>query len=69
LPQIFPIPSREYPVPAVRPANSVLSNQKLQSSFGTALPDWRSALAEAIRMLVNPDGKRTSLESLARTRE
>jgi dTDP-4-dehydrorhamnose reductase len=53
---VIPIPSHEYPVPAVRPANSVLSNQQLQSSFGVALPDWRSALAE-------------TMTTLARTRE
>jgi len=54
-PQIIPIPSREYPVPAMRPANSVLSNQKLQSSFGIALPDWQTALAEAM-MALKPEG-------------
>ena len=54
-PQIIPIPSREYPVPAMRPANSVLSNQKLQSSWSIALPDWQTALAEAMTAL-KPEG-------------
>lgn len=38
------IPSSEYPTPAKRPANSVLSNQKLADTFGLRLPDWREAL-------------------------
>lgn len=50
-PQILPIPSSEYPVPAARPANSVLSNRKLQSAFGIALPDWRSALDATMKTL------------------
>jgi dTDP-4-dehydrorhamnose reductase len=45
--EIVPITSAEYPTPAKRPANSVLDNGKLFREFGVALPDWRSALAEA----------------------
>jgi dTDP-4-dehydrorhamnose reductase len=48
IPTVIPIPSSEYPTPAIRPANSVLSNEKLQSAFGVALPDWRSALVEVM---------------------
>jgi dTDP-4-dehydrorhamnose reductase len=43
-PQVIPIPSSEYPTPARRPKNSVLSNRKLQQTFGIELPDWHSAL-------------------------
>ena len=39
-----PIPSSEYPLPARRPRNSVLSNQKLKRGFGLKLPEWRTAL-------------------------
>lgn len=38
------IPSSDYPTPARRPANSRLSNTKLATTFGLALPDWRRAL-------------------------
>lgn len=42
-PQLTPIPASAYPVPAQRPANSVLSSQKLIDTF-CGLPDWRDAL-------------------------
>lgn len=37
---IYPISAAEYPVPAQRPANSRLDNQKLQQTFGLQLPEW-----------------------------
>jgi dTDP-4-dehydrorhamnose reductase len=53
IPLVTPIPSNEYPTPAVRPAYSVLSNRKLQSSFEIVLPDWRSALVEVADVTTN----------------
>ena len=38
------IKSSEYPLPARRPSNSVLSNEKLRSGFGIELPEWRAAM-------------------------
>ena len=43
-PELTAIPTSAYPTPAQRPANSCLSNAKLASTFGLALPDWRDAL-------------------------
>ena len=37
-PKVTPIPSAEYPLPARRPANSILSNAKLQRTFHLTLP-------------------------------
>lgn len=45
------IPSLEYPTPARRPANSVLSNVRLKSTFGVELPTWQSALETTLREL------------------
>jgi dTDP-4-dehydrorhamnose reductase len=45
LPALLPIPSSEYPTPASRPGNSVLSNEKLHRTFGLAAGDWRDNLA------------------------
>ncbi|MET1079708.1 MAG: dTDP-4-dehydrorhamnose reductase [Pseudomonas sp.] len=39
--RIQPINAAQYPVPAQRPANSRLDNQKLQRTFGLHLPDWQ----------------------------
>jgi dTDP-4-dehydrorhamnose reductase len=43
-PEIVPIPTSEYPVPARRPANSVLSCAKLQEAFGVTMPSWELGL-------------------------
>ena len=43
-PKLTPITTAEYPLPARRPANSVLSNQKLQETFGIFCPNWDHAL-------------------------
>lgn len=43
-PKLHPIPTAAYPLPAKRPANSVLSNAKLRTTFGVAQPPWNSLL-------------------------
>jgi dTDP-4-dehydrorhamnose reductase len=52
-PKVIPIPSSEYPVPAMRPQNSVLSNEKLLTRFGVRLSPWETALDEVIGRLEN----------------
>jgi dTDP-4-dehydrorhamnose reductase len=47
-PRVVPIPTREYPTPARRPANSLLSCERLERTFGVRLAPWRDGLAEAI---------------------
>lgn len=44
MPSIVPIASSEYPVPASRPKNSRLSNEKLLRCFGVKLPPWEVCL-------------------------
>ena len=44
MPQVVPIPSAEYPSPAQRPANSVMSCDKLLNTFGLSAGDWRDNL-------------------------
>lgn len=50
-PKLQPIPTSEYPTPARRPHNSVLSNEKLYQRFGVRLPPWESALDQVMRLL------------------
>ena len=45
------IPSSEYPLPAKRPANSVLDNGRLAAAFGIRLPDWEEGLRETVATL------------------
>jgi dTDP-4-dehydrorhamnose reductase len=51
MPRMIAIATREYPTPARRPANSVLSNAKLERVFGVRLPSWRDGLEEALSAL------------------
>ena len=50
-PEIVPIPTSDYPLPAKRPRNSVLSNARLHEKFGIQLASWESALDEAVSVL------------------
>ena len=43
-PKLTPIPTSEYPVPARRPVNSVLSCQRIADTFGVRMPPWEDAL-------------------------
>lgn len=43
-PHLVPIPSSDYPTPAARPTNSVLSNDKFAQTFGFRLPGWEQQL-------------------------
>ena len=47
-PRMTPISTSEYPLPAARPAYSVLNNDKIARRFGIRLPDWRQSLAQCL---------------------
>ena len=47
--RVVAITSDQYKTPARRPHNSVLSNARLQSTFGLQLPDWRVQLRLALQ--------------------
>lgn len=49
--RILPIATREYPLPAKRPANSALSSDKIQRTFGLKLPAWQDDLANCVEEL------------------
>lgn len=46
---IEPITSADYPLPAQRPAWSVLSTRKYQQQTGACPPDWRAALRHYLK--------------------
>jgi dTDP-4-dehydrorhamnose reductase len=51
-PRVLPISTADYPTPARRPRNSLLSNAKLQRAFGVKLPGWRDGLGRALGALL-----------------
>lgn len=46
--RVTPITTAEYPLPARRPANSVLDNGKLLRAFGIAQVPWETALGDCL---------------------
>lgn len=54
VPEIVPIPTREYPTPARRPANSVLSTTWIQQAYGLVPRPWEEALADVMDVLLRP---------------
>lgn len=51
------ITTQDYPTPAQRPKNSRLDPQKLLSTYGLQLPDWRQSLEICLDRLVAPLGE------------
>ena len=50
-PNLIPIPTSEFPRPARRPANSRLSCQRIEETFGVRMPHWEDALALVMETL------------------
>jgi dTDP-4-dehydrorhamnose reductase len=48
-PLLVPIPTSGYPLPARRPASSVLSTDRLQKVFGLQPSDWREQLRQCFQ--------------------
>jgi dTDP-4-dehydrorhamnose reductase len=46
--RVDPIPTAEYPTPAVRPLNSRLDKAKLRTTFDVRLPTWQDGLSECM---------------------
>ncbi|MXV45153.1 dTDP-4-dehydrorhamnose reductase [Saccharibacter sp. 17.LH.SD] len=52
LPEIQAIKTEDWPTPAPRPADSRLSNEKLERIFGLRLPDWKQSVAATVQRLM-----------------
>ncbi len=50
---VEPITTAEYPLPAVRPANSRLDTIKLRSVFSCELPDWKVGVNNVLLQLIS----------------
>jgi dTDP-4-dehydrorhamnose reductase len=53
IPHLVPIKTSEFPRPAKRPANSRLSCQRLEETFGVRMPAWQDALSGVLETLRN----------------
>jgi dTDP-4-dehydrorhamnose reductase len=53
-PRVDAIATADYPTPARRPAYAVLDTARFSRTFGLALPDWRTSLAECLRAPAEP---------------
>ncbi|TLP74725.1 dTDP-4-dehydrorhamnose reductase [Pseudomonas nitroreducens] len=49
---VMPIGSADYPLPAKRPSNSRLDNDKIQRTFDVTLPQWEYHAARMIKELI-----------------
>ena len=50
--RVVPIPSSDYPTPARRPANSLLSHSAIGAAYGITPRDWQAALSDILDELV-----------------
>ncbi|GGP00255.1 dTDP-4-dehydrorhamnose reductase [Stakelama pacifica] len=53
--RVEPIPTSEYPTPARRPANSLLSHDAIRAAYGIEPRDWREALSDILDELMKED--------------
>jgi dTDP-4-dehydrorhamnose reductase len=46
---VNPIPTCEYPLPAIRPVYSVLDNAKIKKQFNYTVPHWKESLEKCLK--------------------
>lgn len=49
--RIVPIETKDYPLPAVRPAFSVFNKSKIKQTFGIEIPYWRDSLKKCVERM------------------
>ncbi len=49
--RILPIETKDYPLPATRPAYAVLSKEKIREHYKLQIPHWKSGLQRCIKKL------------------
>lgn len=51
---VNPVDTSGYPTPAKRPAYSVMDKEKIKSTFGIELKDWKESLQQCLKLLMQP---------------
>lgn len=49
--RVLPIPTEDFPLPATRPASSIMSKKKIRGILGYDIPHWRTSLRTMIEKL------------------
>ena len=49
--KVNPISTEQYPLPAKRPAYSVLDKSKIKAKYGIIIPDWKESLNKCLAVL------------------
>lgn len=52
--EITPVPATAFPTPALRPHNSRLNSNKLQTTFGLQLPPWQAGVERMLSETLGP---------------
>ncbi|WP_235525327.1 MULTISPECIES: dTDP-4-dehydrorhamnose reductase [unclassified Sphingomonas] len=55
--EVVPIPSSDYPTPAKRPANSLLSHDAIRAAYGIEPRPWQAALGDILDELIGTPTK------------
>ncbi len=58
LPKLIPVQTGEYPLPANRPHNSSMSNEKLKRTYGLKMPSWENVLTLCLDEFVKTSAAR-----------
>lgn len=53
--RVEPVLSRDFPTPAKRPHFSVLDKEKIKSTFGLDIPQWRESLHRCLKQFHSPE--------------
>jgi dTDP-4-dehydrorhamnose reductase len=51
--EICPVVTEQYPLPAARPAYSVMNKAKFREKYGFEIPYWRDSLKECVERIMN----------------
>jgi dTDP-4-dehydrorhamnose reductase len=49
--KVFPIETKSYPTPAVRPPFSLLNKSKIKAAFQFEIPHWRTSMMKCLNAL------------------
>jgi len=48
---VYPIPAKDYPTPATRPANSLFCLDKIKNDYNITIPFWKDSLRDCLGVL------------------